>query len=167
MTKQDYVPRPQLCEAVALGIPADRLEALQEHFEVYTSSDTKEIILDMSAIGVERMAELEEALGFDAAVLGSGLVNLWAESPQPLQPFAVLYRDPEQSVLDPPAMFRCLAEDGDHAEEQCLFDNPDADVVWLVDVHDPAKSDLEVIEHALMMYYTADIGGGLDVAANQ
>lgn len=44
---------------------------------------------------------------------------------------------------------------------------PDADVVLLVDVHVRAKSDLEVIEHDLMMYYTADIGGGLDVAANQ
>lgn len=140
MTKQDYVPRPQLCAAVALGIPADRLEALQEHFEVYTSSDTKEIILDMSAIGFERMAELEEALGFDPAVLGSGLVNLWAESPQPLQAYAVLYRDEEQSVLDPPAMFRCYAEDCEHAEEQCMFAHPDAAVVWIVDVHDPANS---------------------------
>ncbi|PXX95848.1 hypothetical protein [Halomonas sp. LBP4] len=157
MTKQDYVPRPQLCEAVALGIPADRLEALQVHFEVYTSSDTREIILDMSAIGEEQMPELEEALGFDASVLGSGLVNLWAESPQPLQSYAVLYRDPEQSVLDPPTMFRCQAEDCDHAEEQCLFANLEADVIWIVHVNDDEMDDVEVIERALKMYYTADI----------
>lgn len=167
MTHQAFVPRPQPCPAVAFGIPADRLKALQRHFEVYSASYTKEIILNMSSVDEDRLGELEEALGFDPDILGRGLVTLWAEVPHTHQTYVVMYRDPEQSVLDPPAVFRCQAEDGDHAEEQCLYDNPDADIVWLVNVPDPAKSDREVIEHALRMYYTADMVGGLDVAANQ
>ena len=43
----------------------------------------------------------------------------------------VLYRPANAFALDEPQGFQCWAEDGDHAEEQCLDAYPDADVVWV------------------------------------
>lgn len=159
-TLQPFVPRPQMCAAVALGIPQDRLDALVEHFEVYRTDYCNEVILDMTTIDSDRMDALRDALGFDPDLLGGGLVTLWAEPPQPLQAYAVLYRDEEQTFLDPPAMFRCYAEDCDHAEEQCLFAHPDATVVWIIHADDKEKDDVRLIETALEMDYRADTGGG-------
>jgi hypothetical protein len=53
----------------------------------------------------------------------------------------VLYRiNSIMSPLDPPFGFRCEADDGDHAEEQCLNAYPDCDVVWVVDTSDLHKA---------------------------
>jgi len=49
-----------------------------------------------------------------------------------LKDFVVLYRDGSLRVVDSPYAFTCQAEDGDHAEEQCLNAYPEADVVWVV-----------------------------------
>lgn len=51
--------------------------------------------------------------------------------------YVVLYRRDYLLPADPPLAFRCLAEDADHAEEQCLNAEPDADVVWIVDTISP------------------------------
>lgn len=51
--------------------------------------------------------------------------------------FIVLYRiESIQTPIDPPFGFRCDAEDGDHAEEQCINAYPDCDVVWVSDRRD-------------------------------
>ena len=47
-----------------------------------------------------------------------------------LDPWVVLYRDDSLRHLDPPLAFACQAEDGDHAEEQCVNAYPGCEVVW-------------------------------------
>ena len=47
--------------------------------------------------------------------------------------YIVLYRNSNCLPCDPPFGFRCQAEDTDHAEEQCVDAEPDADIVWVVD----------------------------------
>lgn len=59
-----------------------------------------------------------------------------------MKTYIVLYR--EESVMcpgDAPFAFACQADDGDHAEDQCLNANPDADIVWVYegDVWDKRK----------------------------
>lgn len=47
--------------------------------------------------------------------------------------YVVLYRREDiMAPADPPFAFKCMAEDTDHAEEQCLNAEPDADIVWVV-----------------------------------
>ena len=49
-----------------------------------------------------------------------------------MYPYIVLYRiESIMSVLDAPFGFRCLAENSDQAEEQCLNAYPDCAVVWV------------------------------------
>jgi len=48
-----------------------------------------------------------------------------------LKNHVVLYRPADALPLDEPLGFQCWADDGDHAEEQCLDANRDADVVWI------------------------------------
>ncbi len=48
-----------------------------------------------------------------------------------LRNHVVLYRPAGSLPLDEPQGFQCLAEDGDHAEEQCLNAYPRADVLWV------------------------------------
>lgn len=48
-----------------------------------------------------------------------------------LKTFTVLYRNNNIGPLEQPFGFTCEAEDGDHAEEQCLNAEPDADIVWV------------------------------------
>ena len=58
-----------------------------------------------------------------------------------LTSYIVLYRD--ESVMcpaDAPFGFQCWAEDGDHAEEQCLNADPDAVVVWIFEGSDYDKA---------------------------
>lgn len=47
-----------------------------------------------------------------------------------LDPWVVLYRDDSLRHLDPPLAFTCRAEDGDHAEEQCVAAHPQCEVMW-------------------------------------
>ena len=54
--------------------------------------------------------------------------------------YIVLYRDADILAADPPLAFRCQADDSDHAEEQCLDANPDAEIVWMVMTDDPEKA---------------------------
>lgn len=51
--------------------------------------------------------------------------------------YIVLYRAEGQLAFDPPLLFRCEAEDADHAEEQCQDAEPEAEVLWIVQTHDP------------------------------
>lgn len=46
-------------------------------------------------------------------------------------PHIVLYRNNNLTALEPPFGFACTASDGDHAEDQCLEAEPDAEVVWV------------------------------------
>lgn len=53
------------------------------------------------------------------------------------RPYVVLYmRDDIMKPFDPPFPFTCMAEDDDHAEEQCLNAEPAGDVVWVVQTDD-------------------------------
>jgi len=50
-----------------------------------------------------------------------------------MQPFTVLYRiESIMSPMDAPFVFACIAEDTDHAEEQCLAAYPDCAVMWVI-----------------------------------
>ena len=53
-----------------------------------------------------------------------------------LSVYLVLYRNNNILPLDAPFGFRCYAEDSDHAEEQCLDAEPDADIVWVTETED-------------------------------
>jgi hypothetical protein len=44
-------------------------------------------------------------------------------------PMIVLYIEPDDPFLV--QAFACMADDGDHAEEQCLDAEPDAEVLWV------------------------------------
>lgn len=48
-----------------------------------------------------------------------------------LRNYVVLFRNSEANPLDQPFGFQCWAENGDHAEEQCINAYPDCDVVWV------------------------------------
>ena len=51
--------------------------------------------------------------------------------------YVVLYRiESMMSPFDAPFGFVCQADDGDHAEEQCLNAYPDCGVVWVVEGDD-------------------------------
>ena len=70
-----------------------------------------------------------------------------------MQSFIVLYRMPYSCPMDAPFGFRCEADDGDRAEEQCVNAYPDADVVWI--------SDRRAMQDALADYWQVsdfDIG---------
>lgn len=47
-----------------------------------------------------------------------------------LDPWVVLYHPAEALLADPPKAFLCRAEDGDHADEQCINAHPGCEVVW-------------------------------------
>lgn len=54
-----------------------------------------------------------------------------------MQSYVVLYRREDiMAPADAPFAFQCHAEDTEHAEEQLLNAEPDADVVWVVDTDD-------------------------------
>ena len=64
--------------------------------------------------------------------------------------YMVLYRD--SAVMcdsDPPFGFHCMAEDSDHAEEQCVDAYPDCDVVWVVE----SLGTADDYQYALNDYY--------------
>jgi len=58
-----------------------------------------------------------------------------------LDRWVVLYRDASMLPFDPPLAFSCRAEDGDHAEEQCVNACPGREVLWthLGDAEDAFK----------------------------
>jgi hypothetical protein len=68
--------------------------------------------------------------------------------------YVVLYRNNGLSLLDAPFGFRCQAENADHAEDQCLDAEPDADIVWVVQTDD--------YQAALDDYYETCEGFGED-----
>lgn len=47
-----------------------------------------------------------------------------------MDPWIVLYKDCSCTAFDPPLAFACRADDGDHAEEQCVNAYPGCEVVW-------------------------------------
>lgn len=49
-----------------------------------------------------------------------------------MQTYTVLYKTPDILPFDPPLGFICQADDTEHAEEQCLDAEPDADILWVV-----------------------------------
>jgi hypothetical protein len=51
-----------------------------------------------------------------------------------MQEYIVLYRcENSMAPVDPPLAFHCIAEDTEHAEEQCLNAYYGADIVWVVE----------------------------------
>ena len=50
-----------------------------------------------------------------------------------MQSYIVLYRNNDIGFLEEPFGFQCYADDTDHAEEQCLNAEPDAEIVWVVE----------------------------------
>lgn len=65
-----------------------------------------------------------------------------------MQSYTVLYKTPDILPLDAPLGFVCQADDTEHAEEQCMDAEPDADIVWVVitDDYDVALRDYWGIE---------------------
>lgn len=61
--------------------------------------------------------------------------------------YVVLYRDDTLDALDPPYAFVCMAEDMDHAEEQCQNAEPGCEVVWVAATNS--------VDSALMAYWNA------------
>ena len=51
---------------------------------------------------------------------------------KPLIPFTVTYTEPGDPTWQG---FNCMAEDGDHAEEQCLDAYPNCSIVWVNEGH--------------------------------
>lgn len=67
--------------------------------------------------------------------------------------YVVLYRRNDiQSVGESPFGFQCYAENVDHAEEQCLNADPDADIVWVWQGPEGVG-----MQPALNNYYNLDI----------
>ncbi len=50
--------------------------------------------------------------------------------------YTILYRDSSLLPADPPLIFQCDADDGDHAEEQCDNAYPGCEAVWIVETAD-------------------------------
>ncbi len=50
-----------------------------------------------------------------------------------LKSYMVLYRNNLLTELEAPFGFACSADDLEHAEDQCLNAEPDADVVWVIE----------------------------------
>lgn len=66
--------------------------------------------------------------------------------------YIVLYREEKiMAPADPPFGFVCMADDVDHAEEQCVDANPDGDIVWVYE----GEGDMS---DALEDYWTSGIG---------
>ena len=66
--------------------------------------------------------------------------------------YIVLYREEKiMAPADPPFGFVCMADDVDHAEEQCVDANPDGDIVWVYE----GEGDMP---DALEDYWTSGIG---------
>jgi hypothetical protein len=49
-----------------------------------------------------------------------------------MEPYIVLYKTPDMLPFDAPFGFKCLAEDTEHAEEQCMDAYPDCEILWVV-----------------------------------
>jgi hypothetical protein len=49
--------------------------------------------------------------------------------------FIVLYRTKYLTELEEPFGFKCRADDIEHAEEQLINAEPDADIVWVVEAN--------------------------------
>ena len=68
-----------------------------------------------------------------------------------MQNYIVLFRiESIMCATDSPFGFQCWAEDVDHAEEQCLNAEPDADIVWVWEGEEGIGMDA-----ALTDYYAA------------
>lgn len=62
-----------------------------------------------------------------------------------MTPFVVLYRTKYLTELEEPFGFYCEADNLDHAEEQLINAEPDADIVWVVETNN--------YQEALSNYY--------------
>jgi len=56
-----------------------------------------------------------------------------------MQTYIVLYWDEyaQKELISMPLAFRCMAEDTDHAQEQCGNAYPGCIIAWIVDTDDP------------------------------
>lgn len=59
-----------------------------------------------------------------------------------LAPFTVIYTEPSEG-LELWQFFECSADDGDHAEEQCLNAYPTCAVLWVNQGHGPQSQTME------------------------
>lgn len=58
-----------------------------------------------------------------------------------MKTYIVLYRiETIMAPADIPFNFLCKANDGDHAEEQCINAYPNCDVVWVSETDDPQRA---------------------------
>lgn len=72
-----------------------------------------------------------------------------------LKEYTVLYRiESIMCPLDALFGFHCWAENGDHAEEQCLNAYPDCDVVWVFE----GTSMDDALDDEFDGYYGTDLG---------
>lgn len=58
-----------------------------------------------------------------------------------LHPFTVIYVQQNDGPFW--QFFECMAEDGDHAEEQCVNAEPGASVLWVNAGHGPAARSMD------------------------
>jgi hypothetical protein len=56
-----------------------------------------------------------------------------------MNPFTVIYTEPDIFVWQ---FFNCHADDGDHAEEQCIDANPTATVLWVNEGHNVTTMEI-------------------------
>ena len=54
--------------------------------------------------------------------------------------YLVLHRPFYLAPADAPEGFTCMADDTDHAEEQCANACPDSDIVWIVEGDDLGRA---------------------------
>ena len=59
-----------------------------------------------------------------------------------MNPFTVIYVEPTEG-LELWQFFECHADDGEHAEEQCINAYPTARVLWVNEGHGPASQTME------------------------
>jgi hypothetical protein len=57
-----------------------------------------------------------------------------------MKPYTVIYEEPSIPGWQ---FFECLADDGEHAEEQCFNANPTAIVLWVNIGHGTASQTME------------------------
>jgi galactose-1-phosphate uridylyltransferase len=58
-----------------------------------------------------------------------------------MKKFTVLFRHDAQQTLTIPFRFDCLADDSEHAKEQCLNAYPNCEIVWITEL--PTEHSLD------------------------
>lgn len=59
-----------------------------------------------------------------------------------MEPYTVIYVQPSEG-LELWQFFQCMADDDDHAQEQCLNAYPTCSVLWINTGHGPASQTMK------------------------